>query len=486
MDAGSLYDKGKPFPALSASFLEHAIPLIAYLRQLPDVGPKIAKEAEKAYADVRASYIEDSLKQAAKDVLIDATPALSASADRRGLGRFVDVLFALCKYEHALLGTVFTGVPPTVRRDVYAAILPPSLGMLFTTGSQLNTLVKKNLHALVTIAFGSFTELQERSVEFEEWIRVKANRKDNELGELLHAFRGTCLTSLPGFIDDTRSWGTKAPSAGEGAGVNPVTVNVVSFMRQLSDNQATVESLLVVLGAGNWGGPPATPKVDADAGLLSRYLNDVLTTLQNALDARARMLKARSAGVASIFLLNNISYIRREVLSSQIGDILGEACEDSLNKRMRSAKSAYLENWSPLVSALLDAGLDQGGAAGAIKAGLGAVKGGGLAGASEKRETKDRFVRFHDAFEEVEELHRGTRLDEGEQELRERLKGEVERMVVPTYSKFLARHRGGEFSKSELAGAGGRAWVWRRGLRLTAPVLLSQTRASISAWMRIS
>lgn len=39
-----------------------------------------------------------------------------------------------------------------------------------------------------------------------------------------------------------------------------------------------------------------------------------------------------------------------------------------------------------------------------------------------------RFVRFHDAFEEVEALHAVAKLDEGESELRERLKGEVERM----------------------------------------------------------
>lgn len=131
------------------------------------------------------------------------------------------------------------------------------------------------------------------------------------------------------------------------------------------------------------------------------------------------------------------------MLSSQIGDLLGETCEDSLNKRMRSAKAGYLDIWSPLVSALLDAGTDQSGAAGAIKAGIGAVKGGG-----EKRETKDRFMRFHDAFEEVEALHGAAKLDEGELELRERLKDEVERMVVPTYTKFLARHRNGDFSKS--------------------------------------
>lgn len=40
---------------------------------------------------------------------------------------------------------------------------------------------------------------------FEEWVRVKGNkRKENELGELSHAFRGTCLTSLPAVIEDTK------------------------------------------------------------------------------------------------------------------------------------------------------------------------------------------------------------------------------------------------------------------------------------------
>ena len=148
------------------------------------------------------------------------------------------------------------------------------------------------------------------------------------------------------------------------------------------------------------------------------------------------------AGVAAILFLNNISYIRREVLSSQIGDILGEGCEDLLNKKMRTAKSNYLEIFGPLVSALLDAGPDSSGAVGAIKAGIGAVKGGG-----EKRENKDRFLKFQDSLDDIESLHHSAKLSEEDSELRERLKGEVERMVVPTYSKFLARHNA-EFSKS--------------------------------------
>ncbi|SCV69733.1 BQ2448_1127 [Microbotryum intermedium] len=447
IDAGSLYDKGKPFPTLTPTFVDSALPLIAYIRALPEVGPRAFKDLQIAYGRERASFVEDALANASKDVLTDATPKLSASDLRRSLGRFLDVMFGLLKSEYALLSTVFANVPPSTRREIYSNILPPSLSLFYATGTQLNGVVKKALDALVPIAFSTFSELQEQIAEFEEWIRIKAGRKDNELGELLHAFRGTCLTSLPAMIDTTKQWGSRATSASDsGVGVGAVTINVVNFMRQLSDNQTVVEGFLNVLGPGNWGGPKvpvSTRDGDEEQSLLTRYLNDVLQTLLAALEQRAKGLRARS-GISAIFLLNNVSFIRREVLSSQVGDVLGEACEDALNKLMRTTKASYLEIWSPLVSALLDAGLEQSGAAGAIKA---AVKGGG-GGGNERAQTKDRFLRFGDGLQEVENLHAVAKLDEGEQELKERLKGEVERMIVPTYTKFLAKHRNGDFSKN--------------------------------------
>lgn len=54
---------------------------------------------------------------------------------------------------------------------------------------------------------------------------------------------------------------------------------VVNFMRQLSDNQSTVESFLTVLGPGNWGGPsnrsPLANKDEEDPSLLTRYLSSL-------------------------------------------------------------------------------------------------------------------------------------------------------------------------------------------------------------------
>jgi hypothetical protein len=67
-------------------------------------------------------------------------------------------------------------------------------------------------------------------------------------------------------------------------------------------------------------------------------------------------------------MLNNFTYIRRELLESAVLDIYGDQLADQLNKRVRTCKVRYLEIWSPLISALMDAGGEEG------KFGLGAVK----------------------------------------------------------------------------------------------------------------
>ncbi|GAA5966551.1 hypothetical protein JCM8115_006864 [Rhodotorula mucilaginosa] len=503
VDAGKLLDQGRSFPTLSSVYLDQALPLISYLRSLPDPhGKTAASLISSTYASIRGAYLEESLRACAKDALEDAKPERVAAAAvplgqsprpdaagagvgttkagrggglgverrTRTFGRFLDAFLAMVKSEHAILTTVFLTQSATSSSSsltvanlpaIYASLLPPALALLSSTGTSLNALIKKSssststtsattLHsaALAPLAFVTFQEIQEHMDGFEEWVRVKGNkRKENELGELSHAFRGTCLTSLPAVIEDTKAWGNKTLVGTEAlfSGLHTVTINVVSFMRQLADNPPQAETFLAVLGNGNWGGPPrrTIANEDDEVALLPLYLADVFSTLSTALDSRSRNLRGRN-GTSAIFLLNNLSFLRQSILASSIVDVLGEGLEDTLNKRMRSAKASYLDVWSPLVSALLDAGFaEQTGAAGAIKAGIGAVKG---TGGTERRETKDRFVRFHEALEEVEALHVHARIDENDLELRERLRSEVERMVVPTYAKFVQKHRKDNYS----------------------------------------
>lgn len=173
----------------------------------------------------------------------------------------------------------------------------------------------------------------------------------------------------------------------------------------------------------------------------------------------------KAAGIAAIFSLNNITFIRRELLlNSNIPDLLASGgsapsrrdssstsatgggggggggapdtnIEDELNRRNRAAKTSHLEIFSPLVSCLMDAGVEHS----VLKSAIGV-------GNTEKKDTKDRFQRFNEALEEIEQLHRTARLDRNDETLRERVKDEVIRMCVPTYTRFVQRHE--NFSKS--------------------------------------
>lgn len=92
---------------------------------------------------------------------------------------------------------------------VYRYIVPPALTILTATGTSINTALKKSLTTNATsvgIAFTCFVEMNEpqRVDVFEDWIRSKAGRKDNELAQLSHAFKGSCLRSLPEFLEECR------------------------------------------------------------------------------------------------------------------------------------------------------------------------------------------------------------------------------------------------------------------------------------------
>lgn len=348
---------------------------------------------------------------------------------------------------------------------------------------------------------------------FEDWVRVKASRKDNELLQLSHAFKGSCMRSLPEVMEDARGFGNKQllPHEMTQSSVNPVTVTVVNFAKQIAEFPDVVESFLHALGDGKWlpigvasKAGPLNPR-DLETGALTlvpRYLSelaiyyghlisadtvspaDVIHILLTALDARAGAMTGRgnlgvsqvrrdhnvppagrqAAGIAAIFMLNNISFIRREVMmNSNIPDLLSggsavsrrdssstatgggygnsgggdTSTEDELNKRNRSAKSSYLEIFSPLVSCLMDAGVEHS----KLKSAVGI-------GNTEKQDVKDRYIRFNDALDEIENIHRVARLDKNEDALRERVKDEVIRMCVPTYAAFIKRHE--NFSKSGL------------------------------------
>jgi exocyst complex protein 7 len=189
--------------------------------------------------------------------------------------------------EHALAGAVFE---KHQANRIYSFIVPPALTIFSGVGAQMNTAIKKTLTSNPTsvgIAFTCYIELTlpQRAETFEDWIKNKAGRlgrQENELAQLSHAFRASCLRCLPEYIEEARHYGAKntlTPQELVNVNVAPVNINTVSFVKQLTEYPDTVDGLLATLGDGNWmpSRKTANPSnsrnhTDEGYGLLSKYL----------------------------------------------------------------------------------------------------------------------------------------------------------------------------------------------------------------------
>ena len=147
-----------------------------------------------------------------------------------------------------------------------------------------------------------------------------------------------------------------------------------------------------------------------------------------ALLALSRMSKRPAFG--AIFLLNNISFLRTQLLveRSAITAILSRPSQELLNSNFRTAKAGYFDaNFSPLLQTLIDE-KDKG-----------------------KSAVKEKFNHFFDLLDEVTERHQMARVLADDPEGRAQVADEAVKLVVPSLQRFIQRNLGKEFSKSECA-----------------------------------
>lgn len=155
--------------------------------------------------------------------------------------------------------------------------------------------------------------------------------------------------------------------------------------------------------------------------------DDVVTATLASLTTLAR--SSRRPAFGAIFLLNNVFYLHSHLLESSesaIASILAKPTRDALQSASRTAKAGYFDsNFSPLMENLIDS-RDK-----------------------SKTSVKDKFTRFFDQLDEVNERHKMAKVLEDDDEARETLSEEVVKLVVPSFQRFTQKTKEKEFSKSE-------------------------------------
>lgn len=183
--------------------MSNLISFICGLPQSSNGASAYEKELQKIYAESRASAVTNSLQALASEA-IDASKngGLGGGAT---LGSLMSELLAQTADELGLIPTVgFQAYTTAYIYRLFLASASSPLHLFVDAGAQITSIVKKNLSKNVKVAFRALDQLNNLAPDFDEWIRQKGGRAENELGEVAQALRAACVRSIPEIFEDIK------------------------------------------------------------------------------------------------------------------------------------------------------------------------------------------------------------------------------------------------------------------------------------------
>ncbi|KAL0957917.1 hypothetical protein HGRIS_000098 [Hohenbuehelia grisea] len=436
---------GAPFPPLLLSNLK---PLVAFLRTLPlpSTHPShpaataimsTLRDSQRGYADMRGNWSKKCLDTQGKRVL-DRASTLDPITAGKEFGKWVDSLLNIAELEYIYLRDFSPLAGQPVVASSYNTLLNPILALFKANLAHLSTLIKGSLQKysfLALSAYESLLSLQPRWDTLLSRREADSRKGSNELKDGLQVIRSVCLRSFPEFLADL-----KMASVGRDADSNTkvadFTLMTVKYLERLPEVQSAAGAALLLLGDGNWKmgegvqvGKGSKLGEGDEQLILEHFIFDLISTTVTSLTTISR--SSRRPSIGSIFLLNNMSYLRQHIVlepkNPNLGGLLSKPSLDVLNSNFRTAKAAYFDsNFSPLMQALTDDPKEKAG----------------------KSATKEKFTRFFDLLEEAVERHKLGRVLDDDPDGREQLADEVVKLVVPSLQRFTTKHREKEFSKN--------------------------------------
>ncbi|CAE6461198.1 unnamed protein product [Rhizoctonia solani] len=400
----------------------------------------VIQEAQAGYADMRSQWCKKAVDGGVRRILAAADTGTDRIAIGREFGIWVEGLLILADAEYKTLQKCALLPGRDFIKDSFEIITRPLVSVFSSSLSTLSSLVKKSLQSNIFMALAIYSSLSQSQDRYTDIMLRRTGRKDNDLSTGIHSLKGVCIRSFPELLLEIKtpamSPPTAAPGRGEiGTGIADVTVMATNYLEQIPDVADAMSSMLITLGDGNWRMgegtiPGSKPRVeestDPEQVILEHFTFDIISTVISTVNTISRFLKRPA--LTSIFVLNNISYLRDRVLlapRTNVDALLSAPTQDVLNSSYRSSKAAYFDtNFTTLLSCLTDDAKDK-------KAGI-----------------KDKFARFYEALEEIAERHRYARVLADDDEGREKIQEELVRLVIPALQRFTQKHRDKEFSKN--------------------------------------
>ncbi|KAG0344492.1 exocyst complex component exo70 [Podila humilis] len=217
----------------------------------------------------------------------------------------------------------------------------------------------------------------------------------------------------------------------------------LNYVKRLMAYQPMVESVLTLIGDGNWNNPEAGANRRSQAANRSRsaifqhYIADVLEALVQNIDSKSKFYK-KGQSLTQLFLLNNYFYISKAVRTHPgLLDLINgpDATNRPAANQLPSAVyerplkqnvDLYQDNWKPCVEHLMDVTY---------------VHDGGVQhvlNSNQRQMVKDKFKNFNHDFDELWKTQKQYSIPD--QDLRSMVLKDVNQIMIPMYEKFLNKY----------------------------------------------
>ena len=345
---------------------------------------------------------------------------------------YTSTVLSMLDVEHSIIAQLF---PPQLIGEIDVRTCIQPLQDFKTTFSALNAHVRSHLSSDLFLAYELLEQIRIaiRSLNAPE--KEPPGQQVELLSALHEDIRSTALMGTADFIEDIRRKSTEILALPPDCRVTDLTMEVILKVRTLLSFSEILSELLADIGEGRWLKPSSAPmnranideagNVDTSLWLLTKFIMDIAEVLLGCLDGKAKALLRKSMS-HGLFMLNNIVYMRQSLSSLDLGSDT-VPMNEMLQKAQKRALDSYLDGYKNCVEHLLDVTYVRGGIGGSIN------KRSSLSN-KEREQIKDKFKGFNTEFDEIVRLNRVFVVQDSG--LRSQLLNEIQRVVVPLYSRF--------------------------------------------------
>ncbi|KAF9965642.1 exocyst complex component exo70 [Mortierella alpina] len=415
----------------------------------------------KSYCEIRANCMIKSLTPLHQSSMVElrgvydkgSTPFLP----------YTTSLLKLCRNEADLADTLLD--PKLLSLAFMGSIMPP-IEQWVETGRSLTRRVRKTYTSEIGILFDVIESLDGSMNTFESVFGLARRQKENDALELSKSFKAAAMRTFIDFITDLRNQNnTKYQAMPLDGTVHQLTSDTLNYMKRLMSYQPMVESILNLLGDGNWNNPEsATPNRRSQAtrsnrnSVLQHYFADVLEALVQNIDAKSKFYK-KGQSLTQLFLLNNYFYISKSVRttpgllelingpdsSATIGGSTNSLNSAVYERPLKQNVDLYQDNWKSCVEHLMDVTYVQDGGVQQVL------------NSNQRQMVKDKFKNFNHDFDELWKTQKQYSIPD--MDLRAMVLKDVHQILIPMYDKFLAKYA------SSGAGAGATTMEFTKNLQ---------------------